>query len=44
MTNDNLVKENALLKKRLLVANYFYKELLKNIDVSLKDKPLVQKL
>lgn len=40
MTNDELKSENDFLRKRLVVANKFYKELLKNIDVSLKDKPL----
>ena len=40
MTNDELIKENESLKNRLFIANYFYKELVKNLRKSLKDKPL----
>lgn len=40
MNIDDLKLENDFLRKRLAVANEFYKEFLKNIDVSLKDKPL----
>lgn len=40
MTEEELKKENESLKKRLFVANCFYKELSKSISVPLNDKPL----
>lgn len=40
MTVEEMMKENEALKKRLIIANQFYKGLLKSINVPLNDKPL----